>query len=61
MIVKKVTTKLKEISESDGDLTQRIGYVSKEEIGNLSKSFDTFMDKLQSIIKEVAGTAETIA
>jgi methyl-accepting chemotaxis protein len=58
--VRSVTSKLKEISENDGDLTQRIGYLSKDEIGELSKNFDSFMDKLQSIIKEVAGSAETI-
>lgn len=59
--VKKVTSKLKEISQSNGDLTQRIGYESKDEIGQLSSSFDLFMDKLQSIIKDVAVSAETIA
>lgn len=58
--VKKVTGKLKEVSESNGDLTQRINYESKDEIGQLSKSFDLFMDKLQSIIKEVASSAEVI-
>lgn len=59
--VKKVTTKLKEISQSNGDLTQRISYDSKDEIGQLSNNFDLFMDKLQSIIKEVKGSAETMS
>lgn len=58
---RRVTSKLKEISESNGDLTARIGYESKDEIGELSKSFDTFVEKLQKIIKEVAGSAETIS
>ncbi|MCM3601957.1 methyl-accepting chemotaxis protein [Robertmurraya korlensis] len=58
---RRVTSKLKEISESNGDLTGRIGYDSKDEIGELSKSFDTFVEKLQRIIKEVAGSAETIS
>ncbi len=58
---RRVTSKLKEISESNGDLTARIGYQSKDEIGELSKSFDTFVEKLQKIIKEVAGSAETIS
>jgi methyl-accepting chemotaxis protein len=58
--VKKVTTKLGEISDSNGDLTQRIGYESKDEIGQLSKNFDKFMDRLQSIIGEVALSADTI-
>lgn len=59
--VKKVTTKLKEISENNGDLTQRIGYKAKDEIGELSSSFDMFIDKLQRIISEVAASSETIA
>lgn len=59
--VKKVTTKLKEISQSNGDLTQRIDYNSSDEIGQLSQSFDLFMEKLQSIISEVSVSAETIA
>jgi methyl-accepting chemotaxis protein len=58
--VRKVTTKLKEISQSNGDLTQRIGYKSRDEIGQLSSSFDMFMDKLQGIISEVSLSAETI-
>lgn len=59
--VRRVTAKLKDIAESDGDLTQRIGYNSKDEIGELSGNFDLFMDKLQGIIKEVAISAETIS
>jgi len=59
--VKNVTLKLKEISESNGDLRKRIGYKSKDEIGELSNSFDTFMDKLHSIIRDVAVSADTIS
>lgn len=56
-----VTSKLKEISQSNGDLTQRIGYKSKDEIGELSASFDLFADKLLSIMKDVAGSATVIS
>jgi methyl-accepting chemotaxis protein len=59
--VRRVTIKLKEISTSGGDLTQRIGYESKDEIGELSSNFDLFVDKLQGIIKDVINSAETIA
>jgi methyl-accepting chemotaxis protein len=59
--LKKVTTKLGEISQSNGDLTQRINYDSKDEIGQLSSSFDTFIGKLQTIISEVAISADTIS
>lgn len=59
--VRNVTAKLKEISQNNGDLTQRINYQSQDEIGKLSRSFDLFAEKLQTMIKEVAGTAQTIA
>lgn len=59
--VRNVTAKLRNISDSNGDLTQRISYNSKDEIGELSCSFDSFVDKLQTIVKEVANSAETIA
>lgn len=59
--VRRVTEKLEEISNSNGDLTQRIGYDSKDEIGQLSKHFDIFIEKLQSIISEVAVSAKTIS
>lgn len=58
--VGQVTKKLKEVSQNNGDLTQRIGYKSKDEIGELSKSFDLFMERLHSIIKEVSFSAKTI-
>jgi methyl-accepting chemotaxis protein len=59
--VNNVTRKLKEIANNGGDLTQRISYNSKDEIGQLSSSFDLFAEKLHSIIMEVASSAETIA
>lgn len=59
--VQRVTTKLREISNSNGDLTQRIGYDSKDEIGQLSSSFDLFIEKLQGIIREVVVSAGTIS
>lgn len=59
--VRNVADKLKQISESGGDLTQRIRYESRDEIGELSSNFDHFADKLQAIIKEVASSSEALA
>ncbi|NMM65943.1 methyl-accepting chemotaxis protein [Clostridium sp. P21] len=59
--IKKVTERLKQISNNNGDLTQRIGYESKDEIGELSSNFDMFIDKLHLIIKEIYGSANTIS
>ncbi len=59
--VLRVTHKLQDISQSGGDLTQRIGYDSKDEVGELSKAFDGFMDKLHTIIRDVAHSAQNIS
>ena len=48
-----VTASLKDIAEGEGDLTQRIPITSEDEIGELSHWFNTFLDKLQGIIRQV--------
>ncbi|MNO33242.1 putative methyl-accepting chemotaxis protein YoaH [compost metagenome] len=58
--VTKVTAKLKEISQNNGDLTGRIDYNSKDELGELSSSFDAFVARLQSMISEIITSAGTI-
>lgn len=59
--VTKVSGKLKEISESNGDLTVRLGYDSKDELGELSQSFDRFIMKLQDMVAGVIQSAGTIS
>ena len=41
--------------EKDLDLTLRLGIDSRDEIGELSKSFDRMMDRLQSVFKTIQG------
>jgi methyl-accepting chemotaxis protein len=60
MILKPVTNTvdiLKDIAEGEGDLTRRIEVKTKDEVGDLAKWFNTFIEKIQSIIKEVANHA----
>jgi len=45
---------LKEIATGEGDLTMRLTVKSKDEIGELAKWFNTFMEKLQEIIRQIA-------
>lgn len=52
--LKEVVTNLNDAAEGDGDLTTRIKVTSRDEIGDLAKSFNVFIGKIQSIIKEVA-------
>ena len=68
MIISKGITKpiagavagLKDIAEGEGDLTTRLEIQSKDEVGELVKWFNVFMEKLQGIIKNIANNAETL-
>jgi methyl-accepting chemotaxis protein len=48
---------IKNIAAGEGDLTQRLSYTARNEIGMLSTWFNTFIEKLQ---KTVRGIAESI-
>jgi len=50
----------KDIAEGEGDLTMRIKTSSKDELGELAHWFNLFLDKLQSIIRNIAENAGSI-
>jgi methyl-accepting chemotaxis protein len=52
---------LKDIAQGEGDLTKRLKADSKDEVGELAGWFNTFLNKLQDIIKQIAGNAKTLA
>ena len=45
---------LKDISEGDGDLTKRLTVSSGDEVGILSQVFNTFIEKLQTMITDIS-------
>jgi methyl-accepting chemotaxis protein len=51
---------LKDIAEGEGDLTKRLNVDSHDEIGEMASWFNAFMDKLQAIIRQIAGDAATL-
>jgi len=51
---------LVDISEGDGDLSQRLDASGKDEIGKLAGAFNTFAGKIESMVAEIKTTAETI-
>lgn len=51
---------LRDIAEGEGDLTKRLKVTSQDEIGELARWFNEFMDKLQVLIKDVTGTTSTL-
>lgn len=48
---------LKDIAQGEGDLTMRLPVAGKDEIGVLSGWFNTFIERLQKIISDLAGNA----
>jgi methyl-accepting chemotaxis protein len=52
---------VKDVAEGEGDLTKRLTIISHDELGELAKWFNTFLDKIHGIITQVAGTAEQVA
>jgi methyl-accepting chemotaxis protein len=52
---------LKDIAQGEGDLTMRLEDSGKDEVGELARWFNTFIEKLQGIIKDIAGGVETLS
>ncbi|OLY71997.1 chemotaxis protein [Pseudomonas sp. ATCC PTA-122608] len=51
--INSVAAMLKEIASGDGDLTQRLAYAKKDELGELVNWFNRFLDKLQPTIAQI--------
>ena len=58
--LEKLSHSLAHISEGDGDLTRRLEVESQDEIGKTSEIFNTFMDKLQSVMRDVKASTEQV-
>ncbi len=58
--IKKTTSLLKDIAEGEGDLTKRLEVKSNDEIGELSRYFNHFVEKLHFIVKEVKRNADML-
>lgn len=52
---------LKQVGEGSGDLTNRLRYLEKDEVGDMSRSFNSFIEKLHAIIASVRTTTIELA
>jgi len=51
---------LKDIAEGEGDLTKRLTVATKDEVGDVARWFNTFLDKLQGIMQKIAANTATL-
>ncbi len=50
---------LKDIAEGEGDLRKRITITSNDEIGDLTKWFNSFLDNLHKLVSQIVANTET--
>ncbi len=59
--IKSLVLMLQDIAEGEGDLTTRIQIKSKDELGNMAKWFNIFIEKLQTIIIEIQDKSDVVS
>lgn len=59
--VKAMIERVRDIAEGEGDLTARIDVKREDELGQLAKFFNVFIEKIQDIIRQVASSANEVA
>ncbi len=51
---------LKDIAQGEGDLTMRLAITSKDEVGELAKWFNIFIEKLQGMIAKISNNTKEV-
>jgi methyl-accepting chemotaxis protein len=59
--IREIEYNMNEISEGEGDLRSRLKDNSKDEIGQLSASFNRFVSKIQELVAEVSSSTDQLA
>ena len=59
--LQKISDRVKNIAEGDGDLTKRIEIDREDELGDLAKHVNRFMDQLQTLIRDINGNTNEVS
>ena len=59
--VKSTADMLQDVAQGEGDLTSRLPINTKDEIGDMCHWFNVFVEKLQNMIRDIAGEAQTVS
>ncbi|SDH75273.1 methyl-accepting chemotaxis sensory transducer with Cache sensor [Vibrio xiamenensis] len=55
-----VADSLKDVAAGGGDLTARLNVESRDEVGEVAKAFNQFMDKLHPLVRDIRASAQTV-
>jgi len=59
--MKQMLTAVDDLREGDGDMTQRLPDFGKNEIGVTSRSLNGFVERMQTVLLEISGSANSLA
>ncbi len=59
--VNRVADRIRDIAEGEGDLTMRLSVENDDEIGNLAMWFNSFVDKLHGLIRDISSNSELLS
>ena len=59
--IARVQSSLQDIADGDGDLTKRIEIESNDELGELSNTFNRFIGKIQSLVKQTRQSIDQVS
>ncbi len=57
---RRLVAMLDDIARGDGDLTKRLAVDRKDELGDIARGFNAFLDKLQAMIREVVSSVQQV-
>jgi len=58
--IQEVITVLADIDQGEGDLTKRVDIQSSDEIGEMGRLFDSFMAKVQDLMKKIKASSDQV-
>ena len=59
--LRELLQRIRDIADGEGDLTRRVVVHSNDELGQLSKAFNAFLEQLQGLIRDVAESTLQVA
>jgi methyl-accepting chemotaxis protein len=58
--LKRININMQDVAEGEGDLTRRLNVQSQDEIGDIARWFNAFVEKLQGIISDISRNTATL-